>query len=211
MKKTRLISLLCAIAMALTLSVPVFAMAVEAESDTVGSGRFVDLLPTGTKIIVDEPVAPEIIAAENATEFFMKPVQIDENTYEYYDEDGTLFGTFIVTSSATNQDSLDLASRAAVHTIDWRIAGNSYAHGDVELDTMGAVAEIHHTVLCLNGTTTYVGYYKPAVAEYRWLEPPFNDRLDGYFHLSASHKVNFALKNTSNFPGNYSGGYWVEF
>lgn len=187
-----------------------FGYRVPAKRNPSHRGRLGDALSGGTNLIADEPVDPAIIAAEGAMEVFMTPITIGDNMYEYYDKNGVLFGTFIATSPATSQASLTVTPGAMVYSFDWKIAGNSHTHSIVEIDTTEAAADVYQTVLCLDSATTFAGYYDPAANEYRWLRPPFNHRLDGYFRLAASQKVKFALKNTSGMPGNYSGDYWLE-
>lgn len=162
----------------------------------------------GVQVIVSEAVDPEVIAAENATEVYLDPVKIDENTYAYYDEDGVLFGTFVVDPDAANTVA---KAATTVYYFNWSIQANSYTHGDIALDTVSAVAEIHHSVLWLGGTLSYAGFYTPRVNQYAWINPPSTSRLEGYFLVGSSDKVNFALKNAGSQPSNYTGSYWVEY
>lgn len=181
------------------------------DTSASGEGESFDSLFPDARVVVDEPASPEIIAAENAKEVYLDPVQIDENTYEYYDEDGVLFGTLVTGPEAASEILSATRADPVKYQLNWQIPAKDKTHGTQLLDSVIAVAEIHHNVTCLNSTLTFVGYYGSGDNTYHWINPPSSSKLDGYFLLGSAHKVYFALKNDGNTLGYYGGTYWVEY
>ncbi len=174
------------------------------------NSEFAKLLFPHATTTVSKAASAQTMKAEQATEIFMEPVRIDDSTYEYYDDEGVLFGTLVLPDNTSTTLSIS-NTRAEVYTFDWTIPANSYTHGDIALDAAGSAAEIHHSAICFGDTSTYVGYYTPNNSTYHWLNPPSATKLEGYFILADSQSVHFALKNASNQPGTYTGGYWTQF
>lgn len=184
---------------------------VPVDAATTKKDEAFDSLVSDAQVIVDEAASAAVIAEENAAEVYLDPVQIDENTYEYYDEDGALFVTLSTGSEAANEMRSSTRATPTKYNLNWQIPAKDKTHGTQLLDSVVAVAEIHHNVTCLNNTLTYVGYYHTGNNTYYWLNPPSSSKLDGYILLGTSHKVYFALKNDGNIIANYGGTYWVEY
>lgn len=149
-------------------------------------------------------------AKEYTTQVYLTPVQVSENTYEYYNEDGTLFCTWVAESEMTSKTLSDLTANATKYWVSWTLMPQAYRHDDVALNTGGAVVEFHHEINSQGGTLSYVGFYTPATGVYKWVDPPTTGNLTGHFLLGSSQKVNFAMKNAGKSPGMYAGSYWIQ-
>lgn len=158
-------------------------------------------------VIIDKAVDADVIASENATEVFLEPTQVDANTYEYYDENGTLMGTLVVGSEEEDSPASAATTRATSYRIDWDVPRGSYTHGSVDLDTTKTATEVYYKVIFVHTGRTFVGYYHTGSQTYYWFNPPSSSGLNGHFLCATSHKINFALKNDSNSPMTYIGAY----
>lgn len=138
-----------------------------------------------------------------ATEVYIEPVQINENTYHYYDEDGELLAVFI----ADSEETQTVSPRATRYNISWDIGANSVKHSPVELDTTNGPTNVYCRVTPVNPTKSYIGYYKSIVDKYTWFDPPFTSTKSGSFQCASSHPINFAIKNEGNIANTYGGAF----
>lgn len=138
-----------------------------------------------------------------ATEVYIKPIQIDESTYHYYDEDGELLAIFI----ADSEEDQAVSPRATRYNISWNIGANSAKHSPVELDTTNGPTNVYCSVTPVYSTKSYIGYYKSIVDKYTWFEPPFSSTKSGSFQCASSHPINFAIKNAGNIANTYGGAF----
>lgn len=138
-----------------------------------------------------------------ATEVYIKPVQVNENTYHYYDKSGELLAIFI----ADLEETQSVSPRATRYNISWDIGANSFKHSSVELDTTNGPTNVYCRVTPVYQTQSYVGYYKSQVNQYTWFDPPFTSTKSGSFQVASSHPINFAIKNAGNIANTYGGAF----
>lgn len=169
--------------------------------------KFSDEEPVDIEIFIDEQVDAKILATENATEIYLEPVEIDEHTYEYYNEDGMLVATMV---TFTKEESNTLGKGvSSVFNLNWSIPANSYTRGTTNLD-MSITSELYYTVFWDNETRTYPGFYGAESNTYTWFDTSYSREVGAYTLILSSQDVNFALKNDGNFTTSYAGGYWLE-
>lgn len=138
-----------------------------------------------------------------AEQVYIEPVQIDENTYHYYDENGELLAMYI----ADAHDVYPASTNATVYNINWTIPGGGIKYSNVDLDTTQGATNVYYRVYFTTGVLTYVGNYFSYADRYYWYNPPKTESFTGYYVCATSHPINFALKNDGHFTTQYTGGF----
>lgn len=160
------------------------------------------LLPVGAAEAVNMDYGVD--GALTSEQVYIKPVQVDENTYHYYDENGELLAMYVADSA----DAYSASPRSTQYSINWTIPGNGgIKYSTVGLDTSQGGFEVHYRVYFTTGVLTFVGYYSSVADRYSWFEPPHSSSFSGYYICASSHPINFALKNDGNFTTTYSGSF----
>lgn len=161
---------------------------------------------TEVQKVWDNGASQEDMIAEDAEEVYLASRKINDTTYEYVDESGSV----IITMYLSDEAPRGVPLAATRYGFNWRIDPKSSKRGDVDLDVSSGTHRLYVSATIMNGNATYIGFYATNNNTYYWIEPPTSSSISSvYFLVNSSHPINFALKNDSNFVGKYLGEYWI--
>lgn len=146
---------------------------------------------------------------QEPTHVYYKPIQVDENTWEYRDEDGSLVATLEAFTEIPEVATQARASDNGPWTVDWQLSAQSSKYDQSRTIKSDGTITLYVSVQPSNSGKTYIGYYMHEPNRYSWLETPYTSTavISRKITIGTNTSISFAIQNAGTTSNRYIGRY----